>query len=69
MGVGIEPTIPDMLVKMLACRVVWFHNSKHLLVNASVSREIWTRGMLEKDIVNRKSDGKCCKRHFQRLLV
>ena len=31
----------------IASQVVWFHNSKHLSVNTSVSRDIRTRGMLE----------------------
>ena len=49
-----------MLRVRIACRVVWFRNSKHLSDNASISRDIQTRGMLE-DIVatqtNKWTDG------------
>ena len=50
-----------MLQVRIACQVVWFRNLKHLSVNASVSRDIQTRGMLE-DIVatrmNKRTDGR-----------
>ena len=45
--------------KLLVESFVWFCNSKHLSVNASVSRDIRTRGMLEDVVVtqmNRRMD-------------
>ena len=47
-----------MLRVRIACRVVWFCNLKHLSVNASVSRDIQTRGMLEDIVATRMNKQK-----------
>ena len=43
----------NVLRVRITCRVVWFRNLKHLSVNASISRDIQTRWMLEDVVVTR----------------
>ena len=49
----------NVLRVRFACRVVWFRNSQHLSVNASISRDIRTRGMLGDVVATRTNRWTC----------